>query len=98
MLAKGNIAPESLRFFQINLPAKHIVDSVKEELASIGVPADAFYSKLDSLGYCGPPMVFVCLDKMLREERLAPGERVVSFVTEVSKFMQAGYSARHEDR
>ncbi len=30
-------------------------------------------------------------------ERLAPGERIVSFVTEVSKFMQAGYVARHVD-
>jgi hypothetical protein len=37
-------------------------------------------------------MVFICLDKIVREEKLAKEDRIVSFVTEVSKFMQAGYS------
>lgn len=95
MLTLGGIPVETLKFFQINLPAKHIVDSVKGELAAIGIPESKVYSKLDRLGYCGPPMVFVCLDKMLKEETFSPGERVVSFVTEVSKFMQAGYSLKY---
>jgi len=63
-----------------------------DECVTIGIRREALYSRLHDLGYCGPPMVFICLDKILREERLAPGERIVSFVTEVSKFMQAGYS------
>jgi len=41
-------------------------------------------------------MALICLDRILREERVEPGRRVASFVTEVSKFMQAGYVAvRH---
>ena len=93
MLGKGGIDPRGIRLFQVNLPAKHIVESVMAECRTIGVPADALYTKLDQEGYCGPPMPFICLDRILREERLEPGDRVVSFVTEVSKFMQAGYSA-----
>jgi len=91
MMAAAGIAPDDLRWFQVNLPAKHIVESVVEELAAIGVPRSALYTRLDRMGYAGPPMVFIALDALLREETLAPGERVVSFVTEVSKFMQAGY-------
>ncbi len=94
MLDKSGVSKDSIRRFQINLPSKHIADSVREELTAFGLPPSVFYSKLDELGYCGPPMVFVCLDKILREETLSEGDRVVSFVTEVSKFMQAGYIVR----
>jgi 3-oxoacyl-[acyl-carrier-protein] synthase-3 len=88
----------SIAIFQINLPSKHIADSVRDELVNLGIDSSAFYSKLDELGYSGPPMVFICLDKILKEESIDANRRVVSFVTEVSKFMQAGYIARrHED-
>jgi hypothetical protein len=43
------------------------------------------------MGYIGPPMAFLCLDRIRREEKLVIGDVVMSFVTEVSKFMQAGY-------
>lgn len=95
MLERGSIPVEKIKFFQINMPAKHIVESVMDECEAFGIPRSSFYSKLNTLGYCGPPMVLICLDKIIREETLAPGDRIVSFVTEVSKFMQAGYSINH---
>lgn len=95
--AKVEIPPSSIALFQINLPSKHISDSVKEELENFGISRTAFYSKLDELGYSGPPMVFICLDKILREEQLDTAQRVASFVTEVSKFMQAGYLIRRHE-
>ena len=96
MLRQADVPAERIRFFQINLPARHIVESVQEECRSLGIPDSALYTRLDELGYCGPPMVFICLDRILAEERFQPGDRVVSFVTEVSKFMQAGYSLRYD--
>ena len=95
MLTRGQVPIEKIRFFQVNMPAKHIVDSVIEECAKVGIPRSALYTKLDELGYCGPPMALICLDKILREETLHDDDRIVSFVTEVSKFMQAGYSIKH---
>ncbi len=89
--APENISTDSIAIFQINLPAKHICESVKDELKALGISDTAFYSKLDELGYSGPPMVFICLDKILKQEDIPKGQRAVSFVTEVSKFMQAGY-------
>ena len=94
MLARGAIDPATIRFFQVNLPARHIVESVLEECAALGIRREAFAAHLGELGYCGPPMAFIGLDRIVRSERLAPGERIVSFVTEVSKFMQAGYAVR----
>jgi 3-oxoacyl-[acyl-carrier-protein] synthase III len=96
MLDNCKVPPSSIKLFQVNMPAKHIVDSVKDECRSIGIPPSAFYTKLDTLGYCGPPTALICLDKIMREERFTSGERVASFVTEVSKFMQAGYVMRYE--
>jgi 3-oxoacyl-[acyl-carrier-protein] synthase III len=91
MMARSSVSLDDIRFFQINLPTRHIVDSIKQEFLQMGIDDSVFYSKLDQLGYCGPPMAFICLDKIIREENLNQGDCIASFVTEVSKFMQAGY-------
>ena len=85
-----------LRFFQVNLPSKHIADLVMEECGALGIPASALYSRMSGMGYPGPPMVFMCLDRILREEKLGDGDLILSFVTEVSKFMQAGYAMTYQ--
>lgn len=97
MLIEGSIPAGSIRYFQINFPARHIIESVMDECRGIGIPSAAFYTKLDEYGYSGPPMSLICLDTILRNEAIAPNDRIVSFVTEVSKFMQAGYSIRYDD-
>jgi 3-oxoacyl-[acyl-carrier-protein] synthase III len=91
MLRQKKTAPETIRFFHCNFPAYHIADSVKDECRAAGIAQEAFYTGLDSQGYSGPPAAFIGLDKIMREETLEAGQRIVSFVTEVSKFMQAGY-------
>lgn len=98
MLEQGRVPLDRIRLFQVNMPAKHLVETIQEECRALGIPPSVFYTRLDRLGYCGPPMALICLDKIMREERLAPGDRVISFVTEVSKFMQAGYSIEYVER
>jgi 3-oxoacyl-[acyl-carrier-protein] synthase III len=98
MVERGGIPLGQVKLFQVNMPAKHIVDSVVAECAALGLDPSLFYTKLDQLGYCGPPMALICLDKIVREETLEPNDLVVSFVTEVSKFMQAGYSIKYVGR
>jgi len=95
MLARYPINLENIRFFQVNFPSKHISELVLEECEKIGIPKKAFYSKMASMGYVGPPMVFICLDRIMREEQMKSNELVLSFVTEVSKFMQAGFTLRY---
>ncbi len=97
MLAEADVEPGAIRLMQVNLPARHIAESVIDECAALGIRPEAFYTRLDELGYAGPPTAFICLDRIMRRETLADGDLVVSFVTEVSKFMQGGYVARHVD-
>jgi 3-oxoacyl-[acyl-carrier-protein] synthase-3 len=96
MLEKYPMDLSRLKYFQVNFPSKHISEMVIEECETFGIPKETLYTKISSMGYAGPPMVFICLDKMLREEPLIPGDLVLSFVTEVSKFMQAGFILRYD--
>ncbi|HEX3028923.1 MAG TPA: hypothetical protein VHT34_06395 [Clostridia bacterium] len=82
---------EDTTYFQINFPAKHVYDLMKEKCSGAGIPENAYYSKLDSFGYAGPPMVLISMDYLLSEKKLKPGDQIISFVTEVSKVMQAGF-------
>jgi 3-oxoacyl-[acyl-carrier-protein] synthase III len=92
MILDSGLDTDQVRFFQVNLPSAHIAESVKEECAAYGIAPETFYTQLDTLGYCGPPMAFICLDKILTQEKLVKGDLVLSFALEVSKFMQGGYS------
>jgi 3-oxoacyl-[acyl-carrier-protein] synthase III len=91
MIKKYGIDLGRLRFFQVNFPSKHITELVMEECESLGIQRDTLYSKMSSMGYIGPPMALLCLDRIKKEEKLNEGDLLLSFVTEVSKFMQAGY-------
>ena len=95
MITKYSIDLSRLRFFQVNFPSKHITELVMEECESLGINRNTLYSKMSTMGYIGPPMALLCLDKIKKEEKLNPGDSLLSFVTEVSKFMQAGYFIRY---
>ena len=95
MINKYQINLDSLRFFQVNFPSKHISELIMDECQELGINRDKLYSKMATMGYIGPPMAFLCLDKIKKEEKLKNGDLILSFVTEVSKFMQAGYSIRY---
>jgi 3-oxoacyl-[acyl-carrier-protein] synthase III len=62
-----------------------------DECSELGIDPATLYSKMSTMGYIGPPMALLCLDRIRKEEKLEKGDVIMSFVTEVSKFMQAGY-------
>jgi 3-oxoacyl-[acyl-carrier-protein] synthase III len=96
MIEKYDIDTSKLRYFQVNFPSKHISDLIIEECEQLGISRNTLYTKISSMGYTGPPMAYICLDKIKREEPLEPGDLVLSFVTEVSKFMQGGFSLEYK--
>ncbi len=95
MITKYGVDLSMLRFFQVNFPSKHITELVLDECEVLGISRDSLYSKMSSMGYIGPPMALLCIDKIKKEEKLNPGDILLSFVTEVSKFMQAGYVIKY---
>ncbi|MCX6249016.1 MAG: 3-oxoacyl-ACP synthase [Bacteroidetes bacterium] len=72
MIVKYNVDLSKLRFFQVNFPSKHITELVMEECESLGISRNTLYSSMSSMGYIGPPMALLCLDKIKREETLNP--------------------------
>lgn len=96
MIEKYSIPVEQVRHFQINFPSKHIAEMISEECELLGISKEKIYTRLSSMGYNGPPMAFICLDQIIREENLEKGDIILSFVTEVSKFMQAGFTIRKQ--
>ncbi len=95
MLKNYPLDVNSIRFFQVNFPSKHISEMIMDECEELGINRNTLYTKMSSMGYMGPPMVFACIDKIRREEEFASGDILLSFVTEVSKFMQAGFVCRY---
>lgn len=91
MLALYKPDLSKLKYFQVNFPSKHIAELVIEECEKIGIKRETLYTKISKMGYAGPPMVFISLHKIVSEEKLQKGDLIMSFVTEVSKFMQAGF-------
>lgn len=94
MLNKYPIDLNKLKFFQVNFPSKHISELIMDECEELSIPRETLYTKMSSMGYAGPPMAFISIDKIIAEEKLKSNDLIMSFVTEVSKFMQAGYTLK----
>lgn len=92
MVTKLDLSLADLRYLQINLPSKQIVEILLDEVQELGIERSSLYTNMNKLGYCGPPMAFICIDRIMREEPLKNDDMILSFVTEVSKFMQAGFA------
>jgi len=97
MVGRYPFDPEKIKFFQVNFPSRHISELVMDECATLGISREKLYSRMATMGYIGPPMALLVLDKIRREEKPEPGDQILSFVTEVSKFMQAGYLLEYEE-
>ncbi len=91
MLMNHPVDVSKIRFFQVNFPSKHISELILDECSALGIKRETLYTKMASMGYIGPPMALLCLDRIRKEEKLNEGDIILSFVTEVSKFMQGGY-------
>ncbi len=95
MLNKYPINLNELKYFQVNFPSKHISELIMDECDELGINRNTLYTKMSTMGYAGPPMALISIDKIRKEEKLYAGDIILSFVTEVSKFMQAGYILRY---
>ncbi len=91
MMESDPFDPGKIKYLQINFPSRHISELILDECEKIGIPRHRYYSEMNTEGYTGPPMALQCLDRIIREKATSPGDLILSFVTEVSKFMQAGY-------
>jgi 3-oxoacyl-[acyl-carrier-protein] synthase III len=92
MIRKTGLKLKEVKCFFANVPTKHMMDELASRLRKdFDYPNLPFYTKLATRGYQGPPAIIIALDDYLHETKMSPGDRLVSFVTESSKWMHAGF-------
>jgi 3-oxoacyl-[acyl-carrier-protein] synthase III len=83
-------------YFLVNVPTRHLIDLTADELKVKfrelrEAKFDMYYSTTEKRGYTGPAAILLTLDKLLNTESFRDRETIVSFVTESSKWMNAGF-------
>jgi 3-oxoacyl-[acyl-carrier-protein] synthase III len=92
MMEKTKVDLSKVKCLFLNIPTKHMLDASVEGFRKyFNHPNLKFYSKLNTRGYQGAPTIIIALDEYIKEEELIPGDRLMSFVTESSKWMNAGF-------
>jgi 3-oxoacyl-[acyl-carrier-protein] synthase III len=91
---------ENVAYFLANVPADHLVDLGMDEAKArwgLGLQRlkSVLYSTVANRGYTGPAAIAITLDELARKGTLADGQYLVSFVTESSKWMNAGFVMRY---
>lgn len=98
MLERWNLDLSRVKCFFLNIPTKHLMDlGVQTAKADLRNPDLIFYTKLSTRGYPGAPAIVIALDDYLHEASLESGDQLVSFVTESSKWMHAGFILEYDD-
>jgi 3-oxoacyl-[acyl-carrier-protein] synthase III len=93
MLAKMQLDVSTVKCFFANIPTKHMMDVAIKKLRKNDFknPDLVFYTKLATRGYQGAPAIIIALDDYMIAPPLQRGDRIISFVTESSKWMHAGF-------
>ena len=92
MIEKTQLDVSRVKCFFANIPTKHLMDlGVKELREDFKNPNMPFYTRLSTRGYPGAPAILIALDEYLKDADLSSGDTLVSFVTESSKWMHAGF-------
>lgn len=95
MIDKHEIDLSALKYFVVNMPSKSVRDHIINECADMNIGADKCYSAIEQVGYAGPPAAIISIDTLLKNNSFKDGDLIFSFVMEVSKFMQAGFTIRY---
>lgn len=85
--------------FLANVPTDHLVESSMESYAlRYGVTLQEakarYFSTVARRGYTGPVALAISLDELHRQKKLQHGRYLISFVTESSKWLNAGLLLR----
>jgi 3-oxoacyl-[acyl-carrier-protein] synthase-3 len=95
MLRRFDIAPESIDHFIPEVPTMRFATAGRDLLATtLGLPASAWRLDLPTIGNVGGATFPITLDRLVRSDQVSPGDLIVSFAEESSKWMFAGLAFR----
>lgn len=92
MLDLYDMDVSTVKYFFLNIPTKHLMDlgikDIRKQLQNKDLP---IYTQMATRGYQGAPSIIIALDDYMKTAQLKTGDRLMSFVTESSKWMNAGF-------
>jgi len=97
MLDAKKVDLTNLKHFVVNMPSKSVREHIMQECTEFGISPDKLRSAVEKIGYPGPPAALIGLDMLLRNNTFNNNDLILSFVMEVSKFMQAGFTVTYLD-
>ncbi|VBB47345.1 putative 3-oxoacyl-(acyl-carrier-protein) synthase III [uncultured Desulfatiglans sp.] len=95
MIDQTGLNVGDVKCFFVNIPTKHLMDLTINYLRKHWGVDLPFYTKLSTRGYQGAPAIIIALDDYFQTEDLQIGDTLVSFVTESSKWMHAGFILKY---
>lgn len=96
MLDTQQIDLSQLKYFVVNMPSRAVREDIMNECTELNIKMNQFYSAIEQVGYAGPPAAIISVDTLLKgNKQFQNGDLIFSFVMEVSKFMQAGFTLRY---
>lgn len=98
MITAKDVDLTRLKNIVVNMPSRFVRQYIIEECSELGISKEKFYSAIEDVGYAGPPAAVISIDYLLQNQTFEDGDLIFSFVMEVSKFMQAGFTLRKRDR
>lgn len=98
MINQKKINLSQLKNFVVNMPSKFVRSHIIDECLELGIDKEKFFSAIEDVGYAGPPAAIISIDNLLNKQTYKNGDLIFSFVMEVSKFMQAGFTLRYLEK
>ena len=95
MMEKEKLSANEITHFVVNMPSKSVREHIMDECKELGFTDSQVYSAVEKVGYAGPPAAIISVDQLLKEKKFKDGDMILSFVMEVSKFMQAGFTVKY---
>ncbi|WP_237064185.1 MULTISPECIES: 3-oxoacyl-[acyl-carrier-protein] synthase III C-terminal domain-containing protein [Microbulbifer] len=91
VLERREIDPARVKYFLPHYSARALGERMKQLLASAGamIPEERWRNHQDQVGNVGSASIFLLLDRLLREEQLQEGDRVLCFVPESGRCLAA---------
>ncbi len=95
MLKSLNIDPATVDHFVYSIPGRQLYDNNIDKVTKpFGATPEKVKFRAQRTGYCGGASILIHFDEMVRSGEIKPGEQVVLYSVESSKWMSAGFVLR----
>lgn len=95
MLSSLNMSPGDIDHYLYSIPSRHLYETQFDKVTTeMGVQPECVKFRAAHTGYTGGASILLHLDEVARSGEAQPGQRIVCYSVESSKWMSAGFVVR----